>query len=53
MSQNKLRSAIVTSKTLTLYHEMNEGVLQFLPVACYVYLVGKNTINKTKTVYGF
>jgi predicted AAA+ superfamily ATPase len=53
MSQNKLRNAIVTSKTLTLYHEINEGVLQFIPVACYAYLVGKNTINKTKTVYGF
>lgn len=53
MSQNKLKSAIVTSKTLTLCHEMNEGALQFIPVACYAYLVGKNTVNKTKTVYSF
>ena len=52
MSQNKLRSAIVTSKALTLCHEMNEGALQFIPVACYAYIVGYNTLQQMRESFG-
>lgn len=52
LSLNEMRYALVTSKTATMRHQMQECVLQFVPVACYAYTVGKNTINQTKQMYG-
>lgn len=52
LSQNDMKYALVTTKTQTVCHQMKECVLQFIPVACYAYVVGKNTINKTKQIYG-
>ncbi len=52
LSQNKMTYALVTSKTETVRHQMQACVLQFIPVACYAYTVGRNTINRTKQLYG-
>ena len=52
MPQTGLTQALVTSKTITIRHEMNAGVLQFIPVACYAFTVGENTIRKNRQVYG-
>jgi predicted AAA+ superfamily ATPase len=52
LSQNKMTYALVTSKTETVRYQMQACVLQFIPVACYAYTVGRNTINRTKRLYG-
>jgi predicted AAA+ superfamily ATPase len=52
MSQTNLEQAIVTSKTKLDRHQMDSGLLQFIPVACYAYIVGKNTIYKNRNLYG-
>ena len=52
LDENEMKYALVTSKTQTVRHQMQSCVLQFIPVACYAYVVGKNTINKTKQMYG-
>lgn len=52
MPQNNLKQAIVTSKTSFAKHNMKCGELLFLPTACYAYIVGKNTLYKTKQLYG-
>jgi len=31
---------------------MQVGELQFMPVACYAYIVGENTLNTTRKKYG-
>lgn len=52
LSKNKLREAIVTTETLTADKEMDSVTLHFMPVACYAYTVGKNTLNRTQQMYG-
>lgn len=52
MPQNGLTQAIVTTKTIMANHTMNCGELLFIPTACYAYTVGKNTMHKTKQLYG-
>ena len=52
MEKNDLNSAVVTSITGEGTKELNGLVLHFIPVACYAYTVGENTINQTKTIYG-
>ena len=52
MSQTNLEQAIVTSKTKLDRHQMDSGLLQFIPVACYAYIVGKNTIYMNRNLYG-
>ena len=52
MPQTSLTQALVTSKTITIRHEMNAGILQFIPVACYAFIVGENTIRKNRQKYG-
>lgn len=52
MGQNNLKQAIVTCKTLTARHHMQVGELQFMPVACYAYIVGENTLSTTRKKYG-
>lgn len=53
MEKNRMQEAIVTTITETTDKEMNEVRLHFLPVACYVYTVGRNTLMHTKQDYGF
>lgn len=53
MERNRMPEAIVTTMTETADKEMNEVRLHFLPVACYAYTVGRNTLMHTKQDYGF
>lgn len=52
MTTNGLTHAIVTSISETGKKEMPYGCLQFMPVACYAYTVGENTLRKTKSSFG-
>ncbi len=52
MEHNKLTQAIVTSKTVFAKQSMRCGDVHFVPTACYAYTVGKNTLYKTKQLYG-
>lgn len=52
MQKNNMKYALVTSISKTGKKELDWGTLQFLPVACYAYTVGKNTILQTKENYG-
>lgn len=52
MKTNGLSYALVTSISETGLREMSYGSLQFMPVACYAYTVGQNTLRATKTAYG-
>ena len=52
MPKNGLTKALVTSKTKFAEHKMQSVDLQFIPVACYAYIVGQNTVIKTKQSYG-
>ena len=44
--------AMVTSKTMLGPQETSFGHLQFIPVACYAYTVGKNTMRSIKNSFG-
>lgn len=44
LEKNKMDSAIVTSISKQGRIETNWGILQFLPVSCYAYTVGANTV---------
>ena len=50
MPKNGLEEAIVTSKTRTIDKQMEQVLLHFIPVACYAYTVGENTL---KHVYDY
>jgi predicted AAA+ superfamily ATPase len=52
MKNNGLTHAIVTSISETGKKELPYGCLQFMPVACYAYTVGENTLKSTKKTYG-
>ena len=52
MKKNGLSYAMVTSLSETGLREMSYGSLLFMPVACYAYTVGQNTLRATKTAYG-
>lgn len=52
MPKTNLNHALVTTKTAIVRHTLSVGEMQFIPVACYAYIVGKNTINKTREMYG-
>lgn len=53
MPKNGLKEAVVTTETLTLDHVMDRVTLHFLPVACYAYVVGENTLKHEKEMLGF
>lgn len=53
MPKNGLKEAVVTTETLTSDREMDQVTLHFLPVACYAYIVGENTLKHEKEMYGF
>lgn len=52
MERNEMDYAMVTTKTETGQKEMPFGKLQFLPVACYAYIVVKNTLRSVRSSYG-
>jgi hypothetical protein len=52
MEQNSLRRALVTSINETGRKELNGLILDFMPVACYAYTVGRNTINQVLSTHG-
>ncbi len=52
MEKNNLNNAVVTSISEEGTKDLNGLTLHFIPVACYAYIVGENTINQTKTIYG-
>lgn len=47
-----MHDALVTTTTLSGVKNLNGKNIHFMPVACYAYIVGKNTINQTKSIYG-
>lgn len=52
MLSNNMKYAIVTSISKAGKIEMEWGTLQFMPVACYAYTVGRNTIEQTRSNCG-
>lgn len=46
--KNHLTHAFVTSISESGHHKMDWGTLQFLPVACYAYTVGRNTLEHVR-----
>lgn len=50
--KNGLKEAIVTTETLAADKELDSVTLHFMPVACYAYTVGENTLRNTKEMYG-
>lgn len=52
MEKNQLTWAMVTSISKSGKIEMDNATLQFMPVACYAYIVGQNTLNHTKATFG-
>jgi predicted AAA+ superfamily ATPase len=52
MEQNGMESALVTSISKSGEVKIKNKTLLFLPVSCYAYIVGKNTLNHTKALYG-
>jgi hypothetical protein len=52
MEKNNMKDAIVTTISETGDKVVNGLQLHFIPVACYAYTVGKNTLNQLKDIYG-
>lgn len=52
MDTNKLHTAIVTTIDVMDAKDLEWGKVQYLPVACYAYTVGANTIRRTKERFG-
>ena len=52
MERNNMNYAIVTTKTESGLKELQFGKVQFIPVACYAYTVGRNTLNYVKDTFG-
>jgi predicted AAA+ superfamily ATPase len=52
MARNKMTDALVTSISESGDKEVNELNPHFIPVACYAYTVGENTLNQEKNLYG-
>ena len=52
MKTNGLSHAIVTSISETGKKDVSFGCIQFMPVACYAYTVGENTLKTTKMSFG-
>ena len=52
MSTNGLTQALVTTMTRSGLLSTDWGNLQFIPTACYAYIVGRNTLNRTKDIMG-
>lgn len=52
MGRNSMDYAMVTTRTETGLKEMPFGKLQFIPVACYAYTVGQNTLKSLRDSFG-
>lgn len=52
MERNQMDCALVTSINKSGSKRVDNITLQFIPAACYAYIVGENTINQTKSSYG-
>ena len=52
LEKNKMDSAIVTSISKQGRIETTWGILQFLPVSCYAYTVGANTVKQARDSVG-
>lgn len=52
MEKNQMDYALVTSINKSGSKRIDNITLQFIPAACYAYVVGENTINQTKSSYG-
>lgn len=52
MTTNGLTQALVTTMTASGLTSLPWGNLQFMPTACYAYIVGRNTLYRTKAGMG-
>ena len=52
IDRNAMKNALVTSIKESGLKDLNEKRIHFMPVACYAYIVGENTLNQTKSMYG-
>ena len=52
MEANRLTQALVTTLSQSGLKDMPWGGLQFMPSACYAYIVGRNTLSRTRDVMG-
>lgn len=52
LNTNSMTEALVTSINESGTKEINNVKLHFMPVACYAYTVGENTLNQVKSTYG-
>lgn len=52
ITKNQINSAMVTTLSEKGTKTLNQFTLHYIPVACYAYTVGENTINQTKAKYG-
>ena len=52
MTTNGLTQALVTTMTASGLTSLSWGNLQFMPTACYAYIVGRNTLYRTKAGMG-
>ena len=52
MAANGLTQALVTTQTQSGLMSLPWGNLQFMPTACYAYIVGRNTLFRTKAGMG-
>lgn len=52
METNGLTQALVTTQTMSGLVSLPWGNLQFMPTACYAYIVGRNTLFRTKAGMG-
>ena len=52
MDRNNLKEALTTTISKMGWKDLNEKKVYFLPVACYAYTVGENTINQSKSFCG-
>lgn len=52
MTANRLQQALVTTLTESGLQSLPWGNLQYMPTACYAYIVGRNTLNRTRAMMG-
>jgi len=52
METNQLKQALVTTMTQSGLQSTSWGDIQFMPTACYAYIVGQNTLTRTKKRMG-
>ena len=52
MQTNGLSQALVTTMTRSGLKSLPWGNLQYMPSACYAYVVGRNTLNRTRDAMG-